>query len=164
MSSLYAVYLQCCELCDVLVCRSPGAGVDRHCTGVYLRRTAPGGPPEMATPAHWTFYQHYSCFAIACRSIFAVFLCVFPTSWVWVVWVSRWECQIRDAYSNCGQTKVLCFPMCRNQIVPKKVLIHISLASHFGDIGKLCRPWSDATELGVWSGSSLFANRNIYSK
>ena len=31
-------------------------------------------------------------------------------------------------------------------------------------IGKQCRPRSDASESGVWSGSSLFANRNIYSK
>ena len=43
-------------------------------------------------------------------------------------------------------------------------LTHISLASHFWDIGKQCRPRSDATERGIWSGSSLFANRNIYSK
>ena len=40
-------------------------------------------------------------------------------------------------------------------------LTHIILASYFWDIGKQCRPRS---ERGVWSGSSLFANRNIYSK
>ena len=44
------------------------------------------------------------------------------------------------------------------------VLTHISLASHFWDIGKQCRPRSDTPECGVWSGSSLLANRNIYSK
>ena len=43
-------------------------------------------------------------------------------------------------------------------------LTHISLVSHFWDIGKQCRPRSDAAECGVWSGSSLFANRNIYLK
>ena len=43
-------------------------------------------------------------------------------------------------------------------------LTHISLASHFWDIGKQCRPRSDTTERGIWSGSSLFDNRNIYSK
>ena len=43
-------------------------------------------------------------------------------------------------------------------------LTHISLASQFWDICKQCRPRSDAAKRGVWSGSSLFANRNIYSK
>ena len=43
-------------------------------------------------------------------------------------------------------------------------LTHINVVSQFWDIGKHCRPRSDATESGVWSGSSLFANRNIYSK
>ena len=46
-----------------------------------------------------------------------------------------------------------------NQTWP--ILTHTSLASHFWDIGKQGRPRS---ERGVWSGSSLFANRNIYSK
>ena len=41
---------------------------------------------------------------------------------------------------------------------------YISLASHFWDIGKQCRPRSDAAERGVWSGYSLFANVNIDSK
>ena len=36
-------------------------------------------------------------------------------------------------------------------------LTHLSLASHKRDIGKQCRPRSDATEWGVWSGSTLFA-------
>ena len=44
------------------------------------------------------------------------------------------------------------------------LLTHINLASHFWDIGKQCRPRSDAAERGVWSVSSLFANRYIYSK
>ena len=44
------------------------------------------------------------------------------------------------------------------------VLTHISLASHFWVIGKQCRPRSDAAERGVCLGSSLFADRNIYSK
>ena len=43
-------------------------------------------------------------------------------------------------------------------------ITHISLASHFWDIGKQCRPRSDDAECGIWSGSSLFPNRNIYSK
>ena len=36
----------------------------------------------------------------------------------------------------------------------------------FLDLGKQCRPRSDAAEweCGVWSGFTLFANRNIYSK
>ena len=46
----------------------------------------------------------------------------------------------------------------------KNYLTHISLASLFGDLGKQCRPRSDATERGVWSGSDLFANRNFYQK
>ena len=33
------------------------------------------------------------------------------------------------------------------------ILTHISLASFLWDIGKQCRPRSDATEYGVWSGS-----------
>ena len=45
-----------------------------------------------------------------------------------------------------------------------KTSTHISLTSHFWDIGKQCRPRSDTAESGVWSGSSLFANRIIYSK
>ena len=43
-----------------------------------------------------------------------------------------------------------------------KMPLKSSLASHFWDIGKQCRPRSD--ECSVWSGSSLFANRNIYWK
>ena len=33
----------------------------------------------------------------------------------------------------------------------------LCLASHERDIGKQCRPRSDAAERGVWSGSTLFA-------
>ena len=33
----------------------------------------------------------------------------------------------------------------------------ISIASFLWNIGKQCRPRSDATERGVWSGSYLFA-------
>ena len=43
-------------------------------------------------------------------------------------------------------------------------LTHIRLASHFWDLGKQCRPRSDATECGIWSGSTLFASKNFYSK
>ena len=39
----------------------------------------------------------------------------------------------------------------------KKYLTHLSLASHKRDIGRQCRPRSDAAECGVWSGSTLFA-------
>ena len=38
-----------------------------------------------------------------------------------------------------------------------RTLTHLSLASHKRDIGKQCRPRSDATERGVWSESTLFA-------
>ena len=37
------------------------------------------------------------------------------------------------------------------------LLTHLSLASHKRDIGKQCRPRSDAAECGIWSGSTLFA-------
>ena len=43
-------------------------------------------------------------------------------------------------------------------------LTHISLASFICDIGKQCRPRSDATERGVWLGSTLFAYGNFYQK
>ena len=36
------------------------------------------------------------------------------------------------------------------------VLTQISLASFLWDIGKQCRPRSDAAERGVWWGSTLF--------
>ena len=36
-------------------------------------------------------------------------------------------------------------------------LTDLCLASHKRDIGKQCRPRSDAAERGVWSGSTLFA-------
>ena len=38
------------------------------------------------------------------------------------------------------------------------------LASELQDLSKQCRPWSDATERGIWSGSTLFAYRNFYLK
>ena len=38
-------------------------------------------------------------------------------------------------------------------------LTHLSVASHKRDIGKQCGPRSDATECGIWSGSTLFASR-----
>ena len=38
-----------------------------------------------------------------------------------------------------------------------RILTHLSLAPYKKDIGKQCRPWSDAAERGVWSGSTLFA-------
>ena len=44
------------------------------------------------------------------------------------------------------------------------ILTHISLASYFWDIGKQYRPRWDAAELGVSSGSTLFAYRNFYKK
>ena len=44
----------------------------------------------------------------------------------------------------------------------KLVLTHISLASFFLDLDKQCRPRSDATECGVWSGSPLFAYKMFY--
>ena len=44
------------------------------------------------------------------------------------------------------------------------LLTHISLMSLYWDIGKQCRPRldaSDTNELGVWSGTILFAYRNF---
>ena len=50
------------------------------------------------------------------------------------------------------------FPFFMYPIFPKATsLTHISLASYKRNIGKQCRPRSDATERGVWSGSTLFA-------
>ena len=40
----------------------------------------------------------------------------------------------------------------------KKVLTHHSLETPKRLIGKHCRPRSDTTECGIWSGSPLFAN------
>ena len=40
-------------------------------------------------------------------------------------------------------------------------LTHIDPASHFWYLGTQCRPRSDAAE---WSGSTLFANKNINQK
>ena len=40
---------------------------------------------------------------------------------------------------------------------PRRHLTHLSLASHKRDICKQCRPRSDATLGGIWSGSTLFA-------
>ena len=37
-------------------------------------------------------------------------------------------------------------------------------ASNFWDLGKQCRPRSDAAERRIWSGPSLFAYTNFYSK
>ena len=42
-------------------------------------------------------------------------------------------------------------------------LTHLSLEFHTRDIGKKCRPRSDAAERGVWSGSTLFALRSEIS-
>ena len=41
--------------------------------------------------------------------------------------------------------------------VVANIITHLSLASHETDIGKQCRPRSDAAERGVWSGSTLLA-------
>ena len=44
-------------------------------------------------------------------------------------------------------------------------LTHLCLLFHERDIGKHCRPRSDAAECqSVWSGSPLFANMNFYQK
>ena len=44
-----------------------------------------------------------------------------------------------------------------------KLLTHLSLASHKRDIGKQCRPRSDATERGVCPGGTLFPlNTGMY--
>ena len=89
----------------------------------------------------------------------------------WYVWVPRqaWHFSCYITFPRIGNLTantwfmiVLCFTHSVN--CRKLILTHISISSHFWDIGKQCRPRSDATERGVWSGSSLFANRNIYSK
>ena len=43
----------------------------------------------------------------------------------------------------------------------KVYLTRISLVSFLRDIGKQCRPRSDAAESGVWAGSPLFAYRKF---
>ena len=52
---------------------------------------------------------------------------------------------------NLGQCLRYCFAR------QNAVLTHLSLFSHKWDIGKQCRPRSDAAKRGVWSGSTLFA-------
>ena len=44
------------------------------------------------------------------------------------------------------------------------VLTHMYMASHVWDLGKQCRPKSDAAEGLVLSGSTRFAYRNFYQK
>ena len=52
-----------------------------------------------------------------------------------------------------------------NYLLSDKTLTHLSLASHKWDIDKLCRPWADAAERGVRSGSTLFTlSSDIYTK
>ena len=41
--------------------------------------------------------------------------------------------------------------------LPENGLTHLCLASYKWDTGKQCRPRSDTTECGVWSGFTLFA-------
>ena len=43
-------------------------------------------------------------------------------------------------------------------------LTHSYLQTHKSIIGEQCRPRSDATECGVWSESTLFANRIFHQK
>ena len=45
----------------------------------------------------------------------------------------------------------------RTMTCPKQ-LTHCSRETRKRVTGKQCRPWSDATERGVWSGSPLFEN------
>ena len=51
----------------------------------------------------------------------------------------------------------------RSTAYPTRSLTHLCLASRKCDIGKHCKPRSDAAERGVWSWSTLFAYRNFYS-
>ena len=44
-----------------------------------LRRTSPCGPPGMATQVRPTYRQHYSCYAIACRSTWLLSSALSPT-------------------------------------------------------------------------------------
>ena len=52
---------------------------------------------------------------------------------------------------NCVLTFV--YQISDGCIVICRLLTHLSLAFHKRDSGKQCRPRSDATERGVWSGS-----------
>ena len=44
-----------------------------------LRKTSPCGPPGMATQVRPTYCQHYSCYAIACRSTWLLSSALSPT-------------------------------------------------------------------------------------
>ena len=48
--------------------------------------------------------------------------------------------------------------------VPSPYAATIIFSTFFWDLGRQCRPRSDATKLGIWSGSTLFACRNFYLK
>ena len=44
------------------------------------------------------------------------------------------------------------------------MLTHLSLASHKRDVRKQYEPRSDASERGIWSGSTLFALKGKYKE
>ena len=107
---------------------------------------------------------------------FSIF--IFPTRWIRV-------CKIRFISTGviCGNLYPVCetiihllreqpypYAQCSNGILwwmnvvfifiisfSIIILTHLCLAFHKRDIGKQCRPRSDATEHGVWSGFTLFA-------
>ena len=70
------------------------------------------------------------------------------TSWNVIVVLHFVESSLFQTAVN-GYQLLLCF----NQFAPSILL---------WDIGKPCRPRSDATERAIWSGSPLFAYRMIY--
>ena len=106
-------------------------------------------------------------------------------SWSWIEFVNSWSCLLVNPFKprvpwlccvlRNGSFDVLYvhnerFRMMRPtekkwsywhflSLTSVTWLTHLSLGSHKRDIGKQCRPRSDAAERGVWSGSTLFALR-----
>ena len=65
-------------------------------------------------------------------------------------WLSYYTCNNTVMALECLQVKLH-----RWFIRASGILSHISLAFHFWDLGKQCRPRSDAAERSIWSGSTV---------
>ena len=63
---------------------------------------------------------------------------------------------------NCNDHELIQSNSTSNGKRNRTLLTHISLASHFRDIGKQCRPRLHAAARSVWSGSTLFAHKDFY--
>ena len=78
-----------------------------------------------------------------------------------VILVSIYQGQPFAKYRKCPKMSNTLFHTCSKCINFAKInsyfLTHLCLASHKWDIGKQCRPRSDAAECGIWSGPALFA-------